>query len=159
MIQASAVWRRHLAAAALLAASTIVRAAEPAAYLESYPRASAMIETTRACLILDLYLAATPEQRAQGLMFIRNLGEYEGMLFLTSKPAPVSMWMKNTYISLDMLFIEANGRIVGIAAGTTPLSEATITAPMPVTGVLELAGGFAARHGVRASDRFTRIGE
>jgi uncharacterized membrane protein (UPF0127 family) len=67
------------------------------------------------------------------------------------------MWMKNTYIPLDMLFIRANGTIAGIAANTTPFSEATISSGKPVTGVLEVNGGFAARHGVAAGDRFRVI--
>ena len=156
MSQPPGKWRMA-AAAALLMTGAAARAAEPAGYLENYPRASAMIETHRACHILELYLAVTPQQRAQGLMFIRELGEYEGMLFSTSQPAMASMWMKNTYISLDMLFITADGSIAGIAASTTPLSEATITAPKPVTGVLELSAGFAARHRVRAGDRFAML--
>ena len=109
------------------------------------------------CHLLDIYLARTPEERAQGLMYIRELGEFEGMLFPTSEPAVVSMWMKNTYIPLDMLFIRANGTVAGIAASTTPFSESTISSGEPVTGVLELNGGFAARHGVRAGDRFQII--
>jgi len=64
------------------------------------------------------------------------------------------MWMKNTYIPLDMLFIGADARIIGIAERTTPLSEATISSPGPALAVLELNGGFAARHGVGAGDRF-----
>lgn len=132
-------------------------AAEPAGYLAEFPRAAGMIETPLACHLLDLYLAVTPAQRAQGLMYIRELGEFEGMLFTTSRPAPVSMWMKNTFVPLDMLFIAADGRIEGIAAATTPLSEDTISAPVPVTGVLELNGGFAARHRVRVGDRFTLV--
>ncbi len=147
-------WRHSAAALALLVAGAPALAAEPAGYLDGFPRASATLQTSRACYILDLYLAVTPEQRAQGLMFIRELGEYEGMLFTSPAPATVSMWMKNTYVSLDMVFIRADGRIAGIAARTTPLSEATITAPEPVTAVLELNAGFTARHGVRPGDRF-----
>jgi uncharacterized membrane protein (UPF0127 family) len=127
-------WQRRLAGWILAAAAVPALAAEPAAYLEKFPRASAIIETPPTCQLLDLYLAVTPEQRAQGLMFIRELGEHEGMLFSNRPAAIVSMWMKNTYISLDMLFIAADGRIAAITAATTPLSEATISSPVPVTG-------------------------
>jgi uncharacterized protein len=129
-----------------------LRAAEPAAYLADFPRAHATLETARVCILLDIYLAVTPAQRAQGLMHIRELGEFEGMLF-SSEPARVSMWMKNTYVSLDMLFI-SDGRVAHIVADTTPLSETRIAPPHPVTDVLELNAGFARRHDVRAGDRF-----
>lgn len=146
-------------AAALLAlavslTATSAKGAEPASFLADFPRASGMLETGQACHILDLYLAASAAQRAQGLMHIRELGEYEGMLFTTAQPQRAAMWMKNTLIPLDMLFIAADGRIAGIAAETTPLSEATISSPALVTDVLELNGGFAARHGVAPGDRF-----
>jgi hypothetical protein len=143
---------------AVLAAGVLpVRAAEPARLLDGFARARAMIETRLACPLLDIYVTETPEQRAQGLMYVRELGEFEGMLFPTSEPAIVSMWMKNTYISLDMLFIRADGHIARIAARTTPLSEETISSGESVTAVLELRGGFAERHGVAAGDRFALI--
>jgi uncharacterized membrane protein (UPF0127 family) len=128
--------------------------AEPARFLEGFARAQIIIETRQACYLIDLYVAETPEERAQGLMYIRELGEFEGMLFPASAPAVVNMWMKNTYIPLDMLFIRANGTIARIAAETTPLSEDTISSGEPVTAVLELNGGFAKRHDVRSGDRF-----
>lgn len=143
---------------AVLAAGVLpARAAEPARLLDGFARARAMIETRLACHLLDIYVTETPEQRAQGLMYVRELGEFEGMLFPTSEPAVVSMWMKNTYISLDMLFIRADGHIARIAARTTPLSEETISSGESVTAVLELRGGFAERHGVAAGDRFALI--
>ena len=151
---------RNLAAlvlACLLLASADGRGAEPARLLEGFARADAMIQTRLACHLLAIYLARTPDERAQGLMYIRELGEFEGMLFPTSEPAVVRMWMKNTYIPLDMVFIRANGTVAGIAADTTPFSEDTISSGEAVTGVLELNGGFAARHGVRAGDRFQII--
>lgn len=146
-----------LVLAAWLLAVPAARAAEPARLLQGFGRSHAMIETGRACLLLDVWLAITPEQRAQGLMYIRELGEFEGMLFPTREPVLASMWMKNTYVSLDMLFIRANGRIARIAARTDPLSEKTISSGEPVTGVLELVGGFSERHGVAAGDRFALL--
>lgn len=160
--RAPAMLRRGRIVGALLAlvgslTATTAGGAEPAAFLADFPRASGMLETARACHLLDLYLAVSADQRAQGLMHIRELGEYEGMLFTTAQPQRAAMWMKNTLISLDMFFIAADGRIAGIAADTTPLSEATISSPAPVTDVLELNGGFAARHGVGVGDRFALI--
>lgn len=140
--------------ALLLLAAAHVRAAEPAQLLEGFGRARAMIETPVACHLLDLWVAVTPAQRAQGLMYVRELAEHEGMLFPNRQPAVASMWMKNTFIPLDMLFILEDGRIAAIAAQTTPLSEESISPGVPVIAVLELAGGFSGRHGVAAGDRF-----
>jgi uncharacterized membrane protein (UPF0127 family) len=146
-----------LALAVFLLATPPARAVEPARLLQGFGRSHAMIETGRACLLLEIWLAITPDQRAQGLMYVRELDEFEGMLFPTREPVLAGMWMKNTYIPLDMLFIRENGRIARIAARTKPLSEETISAGEPVTGVLELAGGFSERHGVAVGDRFTLL--
>jgi hypothetical protein len=145
-----------LAMAALLAAGPS-RAGDTDRLLAEFPRARAMIETPLACHLLDIWIARTPDQRAQGLMYVHEMGEFEGMLFPSTAPAELRMWMKNTYIPLDMVFIGANGRIAGITANTTPLSEATIASPGPVTGVLELNGGFAARHRVKPGHRFALL--
>jgi len=140
----------------VLVGLTAVRclAAEPASLLAGFPRAPGLLVTATSCHVLDLYIALSPEQRGQGLMYVRELGEHEGMLFPGEVPYRVSMWMKNTYIPLDMLFIAEDGRITGIAANTVPLSEATISSATPVSAVLELNGGFAERHAVRPGDRF-----
>jgi hypothetical protein len=98
---------------------------------------------------LTVWVAATPAHRAQGLMWIRDLPDDTGMLFLYGRPQPVSMWMKNTLIPLDMLFIRADGRVVRVVEDTEPLSLATIAAGEDVTGVLELEAGEAARLGLR----------
>jgi uncharacterized membrane protein (UPF0127 family) len=142
---------------ALVLAAPPAGAAEPARLLAGFARAHGMIETRSACHLLDLYLAVGAEQRAQGLMYIRELGEFEGMLFPSRQPAVVGMWMKNTYLPLDMFFIDAAGAIREIVAQTTPLSEQTVRSREPVSAVLELNGGFAARHGVTPGDRFALL--
>ncbi|KMO39957.1 hypothetical protein VQ02_08920 [Methylobacterium variabile] len=91
--------------------------------------------------------------RAQGLMFRRAMAPDRGMLFDFERTAPVSMWMKNTYLPLDMLFIRADGTVARIAADTEPLSTRTISSGEPVLAVLELNAGTAARLGLRAGDR------
>jgi uncharacterized membrane protein (UPF0127 family) len=91
--------------------------------------------------------------RAQGLMYRRSLAPDRGMLFDFGRVEPVSMWMKNTYLSLDMLFIRPDGTIARIAADTEPLSTRTISSGEPVNGVLELPAGTAARLGIKAGDR------
>ncbi len=78
------------------------------------------------------------------------------MLFDFGAEQPVAMWMRNTFIPLDMLFVDMAGRVVHIARETTPLSEATITADRPVRGVIELAGGEAARLGIEPGDLVSR---
>lgn len=95
----------------------------------------------------------TPEERAKGLMYRRELPEGRGMLFDFSPEQNVSMWMKNTYISLDMIFIRADGRILRIAEKTTPESEAIIPAGGPVRGVLEVVAGTAKKYGIAPGDR------
>lgn len=99
--------------------------------------------------------ADTPERRAVGLMHRQSMAADHGMLFDFKVDAPVAMWMRNTRIPLDMLFIARNGRIVNIAERAVPFSETTIPSKGPVRAVLELNGGTAARLGIKAGDHVT----
>ena len=124
------------------------------AQLASFERAELVIETAAGGKhSFQVELALTPEQQAQGLMFRRELAEDAGMLFLYRRSGFVSMWMKNTLIPLDMVFIAADGRIAYVAERTVPGSLASISAGEPVKAVLELNGGTAARLGIRPGDR------
>jgi uncharacterized membrane protein (UPF0127 family) len=98
-------------------------------------------------------VAATPAERSQGLMYRRHLPDEHGMLFDFGSTGPASMWMRNTYIPLDMLFIEPDGRIRKIAAETEPLSEEVISSDGPVRAVLELRGGITDELGIEPGDR------
>ena len=98
-------------------------------------------------------VARTPDQLAYGLMFRQRLAANAGMLFDYRPPQPVSMWMKNTMIPLDMLFVDAAGRIVQIAQRAVPHSTALIASDGPVRAVLELNGGTVARLGIAVGDR------
>jgi uncharacterized membrane protein (UPF0127 family) len=98
-------------------------------------------------------VAREPVQRAQGLMFRRNLAPDRGMLFDFGEVQPVSMWMQNTYIPLDMIFVRRDGTIARIAENAEPLSTRAIPSGEPVLAVLELGGGTAARLGIRPGDR------
>ena len=98
-------------------------------------------------------VAVNDEERERGLMFRRELPEGRGMLFDFKHDMNATMWMKNTYISLDMIFILADGRIQRIAENTTPESTAIIAAGAPVRAVLEVIGGTAKKLGIRAGDR------
>jgi len=98
-----------------------------------------------ACYRFDVYLATSREQQIRGLMHVRQLPEFTGMLFSYSQPNLHSMWMKNTYISLDILFIRGDGTISNIAADTEPLSLKSISSAEPVSYVLELNAGVTSR--------------
>ena len=98
-------------------------------------------------------LAVTPQERERGLMFRRTLPEDRGMLFDFSPEQQVSMWMQNTYIPLDMVFIRADGTIARIAENTEPMSTRLIPSGEPVRAVLELAGGTAKKLGIAPGDR------
>jgi uncharacterized protein len=98
-------------------------------------------------------VARNDADRAQGLMFRRSMPADQGMLFDFGRVEPVSMWMQNTYLSLDMLFIRPDGTVARIAASTEPLSTRTIPSGEPVLAVLELNAGTAAKLGIKAGDR------
>ncbi len=94
----------------------------------------------------------TPEQLAQGLMYRRYMPEDRGMLFDFKIEQPVQFWMKNTYLPLDMLFISKAGKIVSIKENAEPLSEKLIPSGAPVSAVLELNAGTAARIHAKPGD-------
>jgi uncharacterized membrane protein (UPF0127 family) len=98
-------------------------------------------------------VALTEADKAHGLMYRRDLPEGRGMLFDFFREGTLSFWMKDTYVSLDIIFIRADGRIRRIAANTTPLSERLIPSGGPVRAVLEVRAGTAARLGIVPGDR------
>ena len=98
-------------------------------------------------------LALTPEQMSQGLMFRRSMPADAGMLFDYRSVQPVSFWMRNTFIPLDLIFILPDGKIAGIHERAVPLDERPISSPVPVRAVLEVNGGTATRLGLRTGDR------
>jgi len=103
--------------------------------------------------VFRAWVAETSAARARGLMYVQKLPADRGMLFLYDFPQFASFWMKNTYIPLDLLFITPDGRIANIVENTTPLSLDPLESVEPVSAVLEVAGGTAARLGIRAGDR------
>ncbi len=98
-------------------------------------------------------VANNDETRQKGLMFRESMPFNHGMLFDFQRSIPVAMWMKNTYISLDMLFIRADGTIARIAENTKPLSTEVIPSGEPVLSVLELVGGVTKKLGIKPGDR------
>jgi uncharacterized protein len=99
-----------------------------------------------------VWVADTPERAEQGLMFVSDLPETQGMVFPLESPRVEAMWMKNTYIELDMLFIRADGHVSKIIARAAPMSLQTLSSDTPVAAVLELRGGEAAKLGLRVGD-------
>lgn len=112
-----------------------------------------VIETASGARSFSVEIADTPRARELGLMFRTTLSPDAGMLFDFHDSEPVAFWMKNTLIPLDMLFIRADGRIANIRAMATPGDLTPIPSAGPVQAVLELAGGTAARLGIKAGDR------
>ena len=101
----------------------------------------------------EVEIAATPGARAQGLMFRRELAPRAGMLFDFGRDEVARMWMKNTFIPLDMVFVDRDGTVRGIARNARPRSLDTISSRVPVRAVLELNGGEAERIGLAPGDR------
>jgi uncharacterized protein len=122
--------------------------AQEAARIESMS-----IVTENSATLFEAEIADNDDLRGRGLMFRHILPADHAMLFDFEKPRPAAMWMKNTYISLDMLFVRANGTIAAIAENTEPLSLQTISVDEPVQGVIELAAGTVKRLGIKRNDK------
>ena len=105
--------------------------------------------------VFQVWLANSPERQSQGLMFVRDLPDLRGMLFVHEQPRDISMWMKNTYIPLDMVFIDGHGKIQQIVAQAVPHSLEIIRSDKPALAVLEIAGGEAQRLGLHPGQRVT----
>jgi uncharacterized protein len=103
--------------------------------------------------VFSVEAAVTDEERARGLMFRRSVPESYGMLFDFKRDQEVSMWMRNTYVSLDMIFIQGDGRIRRIAENTETESDRIIPSGGPVRAVLEVLAGTAKKFGIQAGDR------
>jgi uncharacterized membrane protein (UPF0127 family) len=112
--------------------------------------------TERAAVSVEL--AVTPGQRQFGLMYREHLAADAGMLFVFPAPDQLKFWMKHTEIPLDMIFADSAGVVVGIVAKATPYSEKPVGPDAPALYVLEVNGGFCARHGVRAGDKLSFAG-
>src|SRR5256886_10539517 len=106
-------------------------------------------------LAFEVWVADTQERAQQGLMFVSDLPETLGMVFPLTAPRVETMWMRNTYIELDILFIDAHGRVAKIIERAHPMSEALLSSDTPVSAVLELKGGEAAKLGLRVGDTVT----
>ena len=111
------------------------------------------IVTKSGVQVFSVEMATTEEEKTTGLMYRKELPDGKGMLFDFSPEQQISMWMKNTYISLDMIFIRADGRILRIAENTEPLSTKIISSGGLARGVLEVVAGTAQKYGIQPGDR------
>jgi uncharacterized protein len=148
--------RLHGLAAAFLYAVLLWSASAAAASTDEqqldrlFTRSTLKIATPDAQLHkIDIWVADNDARRMRGLMFVEHMADDAGMLFIYPQPQPISMWMKNTHLSLDMLFVRANGRVESIAANTKPMSTDTISSKGDVVAVIELKAGTAARLNIR----------
>lgn len=132
-----------------------VVAAQPASNAETHAaeRTAVTLVSAKGRWTFKVEVARTDAERARGLMFRKSLAADGGMLFISDTQQLVGMWMKNTFIPLDMLFIDRRGRIINIAENAKPQSLDIIRSAGPVVAVLEVAGGTAARLGLRPGDR------
>lgn len=125
--------------------------ANPAAQAASFQPLE--IATKSGVQVFSVEMATTEEEKQTGLMHRKELPDGKGMLFDFSPEQQISMWMKNTYISLDMIFIRADGRILRIAENTEPLSTRIISSGGLAKGVLEVIAGTAQKYGIQPGDR------
>jgi uncharacterized membrane protein (UPF0127 family) len=146
------------ALSACLAAATPCGAqSQPLQDLSSFPRAALVVVHRDAAhgtrtYHFSVWVADTPERAEQGLMFVSDLPESVGMVFPLVPPRIERMWMKNTYIELDMLFVDATGQISKITPRAQPLRLDTLSSDAPVSAVVELRGGEAARLSLKIGD-------
>ena len=129
--------------------------------LAAFPQERIAIETRASFRrqLFDAWRADSARAREQGLMFVEDaqMRPDQAMIFVYDPPEHVAMWMKNTLLALDMLFVDAGGCIVRIKQRAQPHSLATIESGAPVALVVELKGGVAARQGIRVGDRVRRL--
>ena len=119
-------------------------------HAEQLPKTMLVVETHKGRTEFVVEIAVSNAQRSKGLMFRTSLAPNNGMLFDFGADRMVSMWMKNTYIPLDMVFIRADGKIAGISSNTVPHSLAVISSTEAVRYVLEINAGAAVRAGLAA---------
>jgi len=152
-------WKRAALRALLALAVLWAGAVGAAESLDAFPTTTAQISTASGTQQFKIWVADTPARSEQGLMFVHGLAHDKGMLFPADNSGQMAMWMKNTLIPLDMLFIDRSGEIIFIQHEAKPNSEAIIRIPAPVVtpvaAVLELAGGECAKRHIVQGDRLS----
>lgn len=146
-LRAVAVHSFGVLLAMLLPLQAIADVASDAAQLDRFfPKSTMQIATPDARLHnFEIWVADNDQRRARGLMFVKQMDANDGMLFIYPQPIRASMWMKNTFIPLDMLFVAVDGKVMQVVANTTPQSLKTIESTDEVVAVIELNAGTAER--------------
>jgi len=139
---------RRSAAVALCIAAAVALLASATTGCHDRPPASVAFHTPAGEVRIEVEIASTEPERARGLMWRDDLAEDQGMLFLFPSEKPLSFWMKNTPLSLDIIFVSSDRRVVSIAAATTPYSTEPIPSRRPARYVVETRAGFCAENGV-----------
>ena len=117
-------------------------------------KSSLIVSTSKkTCYLLSIWVAHSIKEKARGLMYVRNMPEQSGMLFVYTESDQRSMWMKNTYIPLDIIFIKNSEIISSIARNTEPLSLKNIRSTEPVNYVLEINAGMTKKMGIVPNDK------
>ena len=117
-------------------------------------KSSLIVSTSKkTCYLLSIWIAHSIKEKARGLMYVRNMPEQSGMLFVYTESDQRSMWMKNTYIPLDIIFIKNSETISSIARDTEPLSLKNIRSTEPVNYVLEINAGMTKKMGIVPNDK------
>ena len=140
----------HRTAALLALVAILSMLIQPAFAL---PRSELLVQTASSQFRFEVEIADDATERAEGLMYRQTMADNAGMLFLYPAPQQVQFWMKNTPMSLDIVFVRADGTIARIAEHTTPFSEDMIPSGEEVVAVLEVKAGMMHQLGVRAGDR------
>lgn len=118
----------------------------------SYEQVNISFQSSGVSYTVAAEVADTPEKMSYGLMNRQSLGENNGMLFVYDEEQSVSFWMKDTYVSLDIIFMNSQKEIIYIEKNTTPLSTASITPDDPVMYVLEVNAGYSDEKGLSVGD-------
>ena len=122
--------------------------------VQDFPQSSLIIDTSGfTCEHFGIFIASERNAQSRGLMYVPEMPDDVGMLFIHPSERMISMWMKNTLIPLDMVFMDRSGVVTHIAENTVPGSLDTISSMQPALAVLEINGGLAARLGIRPGDR------
>lgn len=144
---------RWLAFLCVLAGVMFHSLVPPVAARGTFPVETLVLVTDAGRHTIKVEVAETAQQKALGLMFRTEVPPGTGMIFPYRQPQELTMWMRNTYVSLDMIFIRGDGRVHRIAENTTPLSDDVVASNGKVTAVLELQAGEARRLGLKVGDR------
>jgi len=145
---------KHLLFALVLSLAAVIVSAADDDLDDAFEKDVLIIEASKfACYRFDAYLALSREQQMRGLMFVREMPATTGMLFVYDYVSVHSMWMKNTYIPLDIVFARQDGTVATIARNTEPLSLRSIASSEPVTFVLELNAGTTEQLGIDENSR------